>query len=236
MEKNKTGKYLKYAIGEILLVVIGILIALSINNWNSQRLDAKKERRILLEIQENLKEDLQNIDAVLRYNDIKIKAIDSAYQYMSMMNENPHLGQKFSYLIPVISSYELFSPIMVAFINMTSSGNIDILSSDDLRKQISRYYSNDGLEGIQGQLIVTTQSFLNEVAPKMMNKNMMKSNMNLDFDVISAEEITVHKDPHVLSDLFVMKNKTLEHDRKLHKVTIEIKSIIESIDDYIDEL
>ena len=37
MEKNKTGKYLKYAIGEIILVVIGILIALSINNWNEGR-------------------------------------------------------------------------------------------------------------------------------------------------------------------------------------------------------
>ena len=36
MEKNKTGKYLKYAIGEIVLVVIGILIALQINNWNER--------------------------------------------------------------------------------------------------------------------------------------------------------------------------------------------------------
>ena len=44
MEKNKTGKYLKYAIGEIVLVVIGILIALSINNWNeNQKLDEKRE-------------------------------------------------------------------------------------------------------------------------------------------------------------------------------------------------
>jgi hypothetical protein len=34
LEQNKMGKYFKYAIGEILLVVIGILIALSINNWN----------------------------------------------------------------------------------------------------------------------------------------------------------------------------------------------------------
>jgi len=37
MEKNKTGKYLKYAFGEIMLVVIGILIALQINNWNEEK-------------------------------------------------------------------------------------------------------------------------------------------------------------------------------------------------------
>jgi hypothetical protein len=44
MEKNKTGQYLKYAIGEIILVVFGILIALQINNWNEkQKLDAKKQ-------------------------------------------------------------------------------------------------------------------------------------------------------------------------------------------------
>jgi len=47
MEKNKTGKYLKYAIGEIVLVVIGILIALQINNWNEERKTNSKERRML---------------------------------------------------------------------------------------------------------------------------------------------------------------------------------------------
>ena len=41
MEQNYTGKYFKYAIGEIILVVIGILIAISINNWNEN----KKEQR-----------------------------------------------------------------------------------------------------------------------------------------------------------------------------------------------
>ena len=50
MEKNKTGKYLKYAIGEIVLVVIGILIALQINNWNENRKDTIAESNILQDI------------------------------------------------------------------------------------------------------------------------------------------------------------------------------------------
>jgi hypothetical protein len=45
--KNKTGKYFKYAIGEIVLVVIGILIALSINNWNESQKNKQQERVIL---------------------------------------------------------------------------------------------------------------------------------------------------------------------------------------------
>ena len=54
METGKTGKYLKYAIGEIVLVVIGILIALSINNWNEQ----KKENNTATILAKSLIEDL----------------------------------------------------------------------------------------------------------------------------------------------------------------------------------
>jgi hypothetical protein len=63
--ENKTGKYLKYAIGEIVLVVIGILIALQINNWNEHR-KIKIEERILLEaVLENLKQDSITIANIL---------------------------------------------------------------------------------------------------------------------------------------------------------------------------
>ena len=47
MSENQTGKYFKYAIGEIVLVVIGILIALGINNWNEHRKDLEKELNII---------------------------------------------------------------------------------------------------------------------------------------------------------------------------------------------
>jgi hypothetical protein len=65
MEKNKTGKYLKYVIGEITLVVIGILIALSINNWNEQRKLNLQEKALLEELNKNLQFNLEILDAYI---------------------------------------------------------------------------------------------------------------------------------------------------------------------------
>ena len=47
MEQNKTGKYLKYAVGEIILVMIGILLALQVNNWNIARTERIQEIKYL---------------------------------------------------------------------------------------------------------------------------------------------------------------------------------------------
>jgi len=62
IEKNKTGKYLKYAIGEIILVVIGILIALQINNWNERRKDLSQEQLILMQLQREYISNLNQLD------------------------------------------------------------------------------------------------------------------------------------------------------------------------------
>ncbi|MEZ2414515.1 DUF6090 family protein [Muriicola sp. E247] len=58
MEKNKTGKYLKYAIGEIVLVVIGILIALQINNWNENRKSEVKKQDYYVQLLDDLNSDI----------------------------------------------------------------------------------------------------------------------------------------------------------------------------------
>jgi len=62
MEKNKIGKYLKYAIGEIVLVVVGILIALGINNWNEDRKTIIKEKSYIRSIYHDIKDDIKNIE------------------------------------------------------------------------------------------------------------------------------------------------------------------------------
>ncbi|MFT5970440.1 MAG: hypothetical protein ACI8ZO_000952 [Flavobacteriales bacterium] len=65
--ENKTSKYFKYAIGEIILVVIGILIALQINNWNEKRKNDSKIATILKEIQKDLLEDILKSKELFAY-------------------------------------------------------------------------------------------------------------------------------------------------------------------------
>lgn len=65
MEKNKIGKYFKYAIGEIILVVIGILIALSINNWNESRKQVKQGKEYIKEFYKDIKDDIIYLESII---------------------------------------------------------------------------------------------------------------------------------------------------------------------------
>ncbi|MET6992062.1 DUF6090 family protein [Sediminicola arcticus] len=70
--ENKTGRYFKYAIGEIILVVIGILIALSINNWNEESKDRDKLLNIYSLIYNDIEDDIKELQKNVEfYNEKK---------------------------------------------------------------------------------------------------------------------------------------------------------------------
>ena len=77
LTENKFSKYLLYAIGEIVLVVVGILIALSINNWNEWKKERIKEREILIDMAENL--------------ETNIKALDDDIEYLHLLNKSSEI-------------------------------------------------------------------------------------------------------------------------------------------------
>jgi len=76
MEQNKTGKYLKYAIGEILLVVIGILIALSINNWNGDRMEVCMEKQYYQKLNINFRADTTSSGSDIDFQTNRMVQID----------------------------------------------------------------------------------------------------------------------------------------------------------------
>jgi uncharacterized membrane protein YgaE (UPF0421/DUF939 family) len=66
MAENKFSKYLMYAIGEIVLVVIGILIALTINNWNENRKSKKVANEIYRNLQNSLVQDSTEVQRIIK--------------------------------------------------------------------------------------------------------------------------------------------------------------------------
>lgn len=83
LQDGKTGNYLKYAIGEIVLVVIGILIALQINNWNEHRKEGKELKEYLYKISNNVKQDIKQVEGLkIRRDTVRERAIRSAKELM----------------------------------------------------------------------------------------------------------------------------------------------------------
>jgi uncharacterized membrane protein YraQ (UPF0718 family) len=80
--ENKTGKYFKYAIGEIVLVVIGILIALSINNWNEVRKNNTKEQQILTQLKDEYTTNLLQLEQKITNRKKIIEAANNILQYI----------------------------------------------------------------------------------------------------------------------------------------------------------
>jgi len=136
LTENKVGKYLLYAIGEIILVVIGILIALSINNWNELKKRDLSEIVVLKELKKNLIDDINDMDGNI---DLHKKAIVSS-QIISNVIENhlPYhdsLDKHFSriYIVPN------FLETRVAYHNIKNAGT-SLIKNDSLRDQIIDLY------------------------------------------------------------------------------------------------
>ncbi len=134
MEKNKTGKYFKYAIGEIVLVVIGILIALSINNWNEERKIRENEVVYL----NNIKRDLQlSITEIDQFVDRRNSLINSANTVMEHFNgKSVNNWNSFNKHLVDIYTWQSFYLIDNTYQELKYSGNFAIISNDSIKNGV----------------------------------------------------------------------------------------------------
>ena len=113
LSENNFSKYLIYAVGEILLVVIGILIALQINNWNNLKLERQTEIKILNEIRLNLSTDIKNINVKIEANNRFLKSNQNVLNHLKSKTAiTKSIEKDYAYLIghgnfrPVTSGYK----------------------------------------------------------------------------------------------------------------------------------
>jgi hypothetical protein len=141
MEKNKTTKYFKYAIGEIILVVIGILIALQINNWSGDLKLNQQEtsylKRLLLENKKDILTFTAEIEQ-LEYNNQKITNLSKAFKDKNCSDSL--LVQSANEYVIDGSLYPLFNPSTTTYEDLSSTGNISVIKSTQLRDDIVGHY------------------------------------------------------------------------------------------------
>ena len=138
-DDNKPLKYLRYALGEIVLVVVGILIALQINTWNEERKTRDIETRTLKEIRANLEIDLVELKSDIAIMDSIRLAGDFVIDYLENHNEP---SDAFNYAVEITRINPHFDPNQGGYSLLNSKG-IDIISNDSLRGSISKLYESN---------------------------------------------------------------------------------------------
>jgi hypothetical protein len=162
MEKNKTGKYLKYAIGEVILVVIGILFALQINNWNQQQQQKEVEITTLRALASEFNENRNSIQSC--QDEIKERRLtgDSIRRQIG-----PELTaftiDNVNNLIGGIGSTEKCKVSMDILEDIQNSGKLNLITNEEIRRSISKWSSY--LKELEREENDWAQEFSNQFIP-----------------------------------------------------------------------
>jgi len=140
ISERKTGKYFKYALGEIVLVVIGILIALGINNWNTKRYKSQQEKEALSVILTELERNAKKLIRFRNKENLIVRDIDALFQ------EKRQIGTYSNDTLEVYLGKALegsrFNFVTVGY-DVLISGGIDLIKDSYLKYEIANYYGQD---------------------------------------------------------------------------------------------
>jgi hypothetical protein len=141
IEQNKSGKYFKYAIGEIILVVIGVLIALSINNWIENRKNSIKEIQFLEGFKNDLMANKTELNRVIRKAEITSNSSDSILKLKR--RELDSLGIKsFVRFMMDAAGFAVCQTQEGTIQGIMGSGNLDVILNDSIRLAIGSWQAN----------------------------------------------------------------------------------------------
>ena len=140
--ENKTGKYFKYAIGEIVLVVIGILIALQINNWNEIKKAKEKEQQVLTEIISDLDYTIIDLDRVIntRTNNLK-RSINSMQTIINVLETDKPYHDSLAYYFRAVNAYDEIHFKTSGYQSLVSIGT-DLIENPELRSAIGKFHTS----------------------------------------------------------------------------------------------
>jgi len=148
IKENRASKYILYAIGEIILVVIGILIALSINNNNEDKKARKQEIKYLKNLQIDIQTELKNNDTIIAFRDNKAKAGVKMLNFKKLETVTDVFELEGT--IQTVFWWTTFIPTNNTYKELISSGNLYYIKNDSIKNYLleldKKYVSIDNAE------------------------------------------------------------------------------------------
>lgn len=133
---------MRYAIGEIVLVVIGILIALQINNFNNDRQQGKIEQKYLLSLQTEFKTNLKKISECMAENKERISATEDILALFDNSVLDTISNEAVSDIIySILGGEAIYLPSLGVLTDIISSGNLNVIQNEKLRQQLASFES-----------------------------------------------------------------------------------------------
>ncbi len=160
LNEGKTSKYFKYAIGEIVLVVIGILIALQINNWNEHRKEQIREKKLLYSLKEDFQATKSNLLESLDYYPELMERLEKQLSYLGYNKAQITDTIKTQLTSTFFPNTKIFDGSLNVVL---SSENLQLISSDSLKKHLTAYPSY--LSSFKEQETEAKKLVLNEHRP-----------------------------------------------------------------------
>ena len=250
LKEGKTTNYIKYAIGEIILVVIGILIALQVNNWNETRLEQKKIKQYSKALIEDLTNDIIMMRESRSQAKKKYEYIDSLRSHITQTS-NTELSNTFLWLIAHDIMYKPYNWHRSTLNELKNSGGLSYITNDSLQKKIVAYESfsnhldedfefdkskSDKMDDITVLLVDLNSAYLTKILEKENSEDTVsfifeteeyKLSKAHDLNLISQDETLIKKFVNTLIQI---------QDNYRVRAYKEMPKIIEDAEELIDLL
>ncbi|MAD96089.1 MAG: hypothetical protein CMB99_02070 [Flavobacteriaceae bacterium] len=224
LSEGKTGKYFKYAIGEILLVMIGILLALQANNWNNSRLEANREQTILRNLRSDFNDNLTELNRI--YEGTEESYRSSVRLLEIIKGESPINPEEVEALLnSIINGFFSLDLNSASIDEIINSGSLSILKDVKLREHISNwpFIVSDSEDDIE----IYYDYMFNFLIPSLSNKTTLR---NTAIPAFLMKRLDI---PQVSRSKFKLDyNKTLRALEFENEIYVNALNLVYVLDNY----
>lgn len=225
---NRSMKYARYAIGEILLVVVGILIALQVNNWNEQRKERNYELKMLKEVRYELIKDTIYFNALLK---LRVKRLGAAVEKINgfLKDAKPETDSILKYWDEFNLGYRYIYH-KGAFESLKSVG-LDKISNDAIRSELTSLYDFNfpRIEELIDFRKSKSRAIQERVMPKLIEYELSETQEGF-MKTIKFRDPSIYKNSDFIEILIAKENEVVNSEARLSTILRKCSELLAMLD------